>query len=73
MRLITEKQVIELLGVGRKTLYRWRTEGRIPFVRLPGGMIRYRQNALDRWVRRGCPLPRASRDVSSAGKDTARS
>jgi excisionase family DNA binding protein len=50
-RLITARQVAELLGVSAETVLRWTRKGTLPAIRLPGGAIRYREDALDQWLR----------------------
>jgi predicted DNA-binding transcriptional regulator AlpA len=51
-RLLTTKQVLELLGdVSRSTFYRWRQLGIAPrSIKLPSGEIRFRQADIDAWV-----------------------
>lgn len=51
-RLLTTKQVLELLGdVPQSTFYRWRQLGIAPrSIKLPNGEIRFRQADIDAWV-----------------------
>ena len=58
MRLLTDKDLCGLIQVSSRTLRRWRSEGRIPFMTLPGGTIRYSSESISSWLQRGCPKPR---------------
>jgi excisionase family DNA binding protein len=48
--LLTARQVAELLGVSAETVLRWTRRGELPAIRLPGGAMRYREDALDEWL-----------------------
>lgn len=48
--LLTARQVAELLGVSPETVLRWTRRGDLSAIRLPGGAMRYREDALDRWL-----------------------
>lgn len=48
--LLTARQVADLLGVSAETVLRWTRRGDLPAIRLPGGAIRYREDALDDWL-----------------------
>ena len=49
--LLTIDEVITTLRVSRAAFYRWRRRGTgPPSVRLPGGAVRIRRAALDRWL-----------------------
>lgn len=51
-RLLTSKEVAELLVVTEPTLARWRAEGRGPaWIELGHRVPRYRANDLDAWIR----------------------
>lgn len=39
------------LGVSPKTVQRWADEGRLPVLKTPGGVRRFRQEDLDEFVR----------------------
>ena len=64
-RLLTARQVADLLGVSAETVLRWIRRGDLPAIRLPGGAVRFREADLDDWLeeratpRRGV-LPPAS-------------
>ena len=50
--LLTIDEVIATLRVSRAAFYRWRRRGTgPPSVRLPGGAVRIRRDALDGWLR----------------------
>ncbi|MHB8694368.1 MAG: helix-turn-helix domain-containing protein [Solirubrobacteraceae bacterium] len=49
-RLLTAQQVADLLGVSTETVLRWTRNGDLPGFRMPGGALRYRQDALDAWL-----------------------
>lgn len=36
-----------MLKINRETLRRWRNDGKIPHVVLPGGSVRYRKREID--------------------------
>ncbi len=49
-RFLTEKEVMQTLGIGYSTIRRWRAEGFGPnFVRF-GKAIRYDAATLERWI-----------------------
>lgn len=49
-RLLTAREVAEMLGVSTETVLRWTRRGLLPGLRLPGGALRYREAALDEWL-----------------------
>jgi excisionase family DNA binding protein len=48
-RLMTAKQVSELIEVNPSTVYHWVSEGFIPYVKL-GKCIRFKKSELLRWI-----------------------
>lgn len=49
---LTIEEVVGVLRVSRTTFGRWRRQGTGPLImRLPGGGVRIRRSALDRWLR----------------------
>ena len=48
--LLTARDLAEQLGVSSETVLRWTRRGELPAIRLPGGAVRYREDALDRWL-----------------------
>ncbi len=49
-RLLTAREVAELLGVSTETILRWTRRGDLPALRLPSGAWRYRESELDAWL-----------------------
>lgn len=49
-RLLTARAVADLLGVSSETILRWQRCGQLPAFKLPGGAIRFREDALDAWL-----------------------
>jgi excisionase family DNA binding protein len=49
-RLLTARQVAELVGVSPETVLRWTRRGELPAIRLPGGRLRYDAAAIDEWL-----------------------
>jgi excisionase family DNA binding protein len=56
-RLLTARQVAELIGVSTETVLRWTRRGELPAIRLPGGALRYREADLDDWLSRRATAP----------------
>ncbi len=46
-RLLTTREVAELLGVSSETVLRWWRAGRVPGVRLASNVLRFRESAID--------------------------
>jgi excisionase family DNA binding protein len=49
-RLLTAREVADLLGVSVETILRWTRRGALPAIRLPSGAIRFREVELDEWL-----------------------
>jgi excisionase family DNA binding protein len=49
-RLLTAREVADMLGVSTETVLRWTRAGDLPAIRLPGGAIRYRPAELEAWL-----------------------
>jgi excisionase family DNA binding protein len=49
-RLLTAREVSEMLAVSPETVLRWTRRGQLPAFRLPGGAIRYREPDVDAWL-----------------------
>ena len=49
-RLLTAREVAELLGVSAETVLRWVRAGKLPAIRLPSGAIRFEPDQLDVWI-----------------------
>jgi excisionase family DNA binding protein len=50
MKLLTAREVGERLSVSTETVLRWTRSGKLPGFRLPGGALRYREDALTLWL-----------------------
>lgn len=74
-RLLTAREVADVLGVCTETVLRWTRAGKLPPIRLPGGAIRFREDDLDAWLsaRTGVGTERAApaRGVSPTPQDAA--
>jgi excisionase family DNA binding protein len=42
-------EVAELLGFKPETIRRWARAGRLPYVKAPGGDLRFSEAAIERW------------------------
>ena len=49
-KLLTARAVADQLGVSPETVLRWTRRGDLVGFRLPGGAIRYREDALAEWL-----------------------
>lgn len=49
-KLLTVREVMELLGVSRSWLYDAAARGALPCIRL-GGMLRFDQDQIEQWLR----------------------
>jgi excisionase family DNA binding protein len=49
-RLLTVTEVADWLGVSTKTVVRWTRNGKLPFVKLPGGRLRYDPAEIQMWI-----------------------
>lgn len=58
-KLLTAKQVSELLEVKVSTVYDWASQGTIPYVKL-GRLIRFKKPEVFRWVESHTTHPRSS-------------
>lgn len=56
--LLTARAVSDLLGVSAETVLRWTRRGELPAIRLPGGALRYRTDALAKWLSEREAAPR---------------
>ena len=56
----TADELARLLAVSRRAVERWEAAGKLPpeaRLRLPGRVVRYRRDVIDRWLEAGCPAP----------------
>jgi excisionase family DNA binding protein len=49
-RLLTAREIAEMISVSTETVLRWTRSGELPAIRLPGGAIRFREGDLDGWL-----------------------
>jgi excisionase family DNA binding protein len=49
-QLLTARSVADMLGVSAETVLRWTRRGELSAIRLPGGAIRYQEDAIGRWL-----------------------
>jgi excisionase family DNA binding protein len=49
-RLLTAREVADLINVSTETILRWTRRGELPAIRLPGGAIRFRPAEVDAWL-----------------------
>lgn len=49
-RLLTAREVAEVLDVSPETVLRWTRAGKLPALKLPSGQVRYREDAFDDWM-----------------------
>ncbi len=49
-RLLTPAQVAARFAVDPKTVTRWAKNGKLPFIRTPGGHRRYRESVVDNLI-----------------------
>lgn len=49
-RLLTVKDVAELLQVSKRTIYDWTHVGYIPHYKFPNG-VRFKEDQLDKWLK----------------------
>jgi excisionase family DNA binding protein len=72
-RLLTAREVAELLDVSTGALLRWTRAGQVPAVKLPSGAIRYVPAQIDAWLAaRSMTAGDGPEDVSPAPNATRR-
>lgn len=59
-RLLTARQVGDVLGVNPETVLRWYRRGDLPAIRLPGGPVRFVEDELDAWLAERATAARGS-------------
>lgn len=70
-RLLSTRDVANRLGVCAETILRWTRRGELQAIRLPGGALRYRPNAIEGWLE-ARSTDAADRELSDARADRAR-
>jgi len=53
--LLTAKELAELLGVNKATIWGWRNSGRIPTPLKLGRCTRWRSDEIEAWIKADCP------------------
>lgn len=59
-RLLTARLLADRLNVSPETVLRWTRRGDLPAIRLPGGAVRYREDAINDWLEQRADDPRGS-------------
>lgn len=59
IELLSVKDVCEMLGCSRRTVYRLKDAGQMPPSIKIGGMVRWRPDEIQSWISAGCPETRA--------------
>ena len=49
-RLLNIDEVSKLLGVEVSTIYSWTSKKKIPFIRLSGKLVRFRESEIQKWL-----------------------
>ncbi len=49
-RLLTARELADRFGVHAETVLRWHRRGQLPGVHLPGGAVRFQEEAVERWL-----------------------
>ena len=44
------KELTQLLSISKPTIYRWVREGRIPYYKVNGYLIRFREKDIKEWI-----------------------
>ena len=61
--LIDAEAAAAIVGVGRRTWYRYVENGDVPQPVRFGGSVKWRREEIDEWIRAGCP--RVEKDIES--------
>lgn len=59
VELLSVKDVCEMLGCSRRTVYRLKDAGQMPMPLKINGMVRWRPDEVENWIACGCPEQRA--------------
>ena len=65
--LLTNVQLARMLQISVRSLYRLRSEKRLPPPLRVGGFTRWRRTDIETWVADGCPLQRSTIDEERRG------
>ncbi|PTY03637.1 transcriptional regulator [Verrucomicrobia bacterium LW23] len=47
---MTDRELAAEIGVCVRTLVRWRNDGRLPYVRMGGKLVRYKRSDVEVWL-----------------------
>ena len=50
MELLSVQQLSEKINFAPRTIYRWVSDRRIPFVKMPGNDIRFDKQKIESWI-----------------------
>ena len=50
-RLLTKEQLSDALGVSTHTIYKWVARNEVPFIKLPGGQLRFDEKRIEMWLK----------------------
>ncbi len=51
--MLSNKEAATILGISTMTLYRWRLQGRVPFVEYPRRIYKYRKEDIEKILKGG--------------------
>lgn len=49
MKLLDINQLVEMLNIKKKTIYKWVRQRKIPYIKL-GGLIRFDPEEIEKWI-----------------------
>ena len=55
VELLSVKDLCEMLGCSRRTVYRLKDAGQMPMPMKINGMVRWRPDEVENWISAGCP------------------
>ena len=64
VKLLTAPDVGALFRVDSKTVNRWANSGRIPYIRTPGGQLRFRKDEIRALLKEDVPRPLRAVDAA---------
>lgn len=53
-RLLSAKEVADVLGVSKRQIFRLKSSGKIPAPVRVGGSVRFRLSDIEKWIEWGC-------------------
>ena len=60
--LLNIKEVAQYTGIAESTLYKWKTQGKIPHKKL-GGSLKFDLGELDEWIKQQTVIPKPERPL----------